>query len=314
VLGIHFIHGYETNPVDLDRLQSQLNIPIETVDLSSVFEAGVVHYFIESYLKGCTPNPCMVCNKKIKFGALLSIAVEKGADYLATGHYAGIRIEKNADQVSSYLVKGKDPKKDQSYFLSFLSSDQLNRVIFPLDGLTKTDVKAIAAENQLTALSGKESQDICFISNQTVKDFIISNTRMTPRYGDIVDLNGNIIGSHSGLLQFTLGQRRGINCPASEPYYVKHIDMNNNRLVVCFKKDIMEKTLSCDPVFWNYSLVDQCRVNTKIRYNHRESAGWLSFNDTRVDLVFDSPQFAVTPGQGAVFYQNDRVLGAGIIQ
>lgn len=314
VFGIHFITGYETVPVDLDRLKSQLDIDIEIIDLRSAFETKVVSYFIDAYLNGRTPNPCMICNKEIKFGDLLLIAMQKGADFLATGHYAGIQNEIVSGHSLNYLIKGKDPVKEQSYFLSFLTSNQLEKVIFPLSELTKPQVRSIARENNLFALSGNESQDICFISNKNIRDFIVSKTQIQPERGNIIDLQGKILGRHTGLMQFTVGQRRGLNCPASEPYYVKNINISNNELTVCFKKDIMEKSLSIDNIHWNYQSMETCEVNTKIRYNHKESPSWLHFNGKTATLIFDSPQFAITPGQGAVFYQKDRVLGAGIIQ
>ncbi len=323
VFGIHFITGYEKKPTDIKVLEHQLGFPISVVDLSESFEKKVVQYFIQTYLKGETPNPCIVCNKKIKFGELLDQAKKMGADYLATGHYATIINEiscpgKSLDRC--YLEKGKDPLKDQSYFLSFLNSDQLKNIIFPLAGMAKTMVKQIAKDNHIAPAHPSESQDICFIHDNTFSKFILEKQDLTPEPGNILDLSGNVVGRHTGLHQFTIGQRRGINCPAEEPYYVKKIDVKNNCLYVCFKKDLSSEKCKVRDINWNYSFQKTIsEITCKIRYSHKGAQSLLTLNGSAGSgltgtIDFKTPQNAVTPGQAAVFYKDTRVLGAGIIQ
>ena len=203
-----------------------------------------------------------------------------------------------------------------------LSEKQLKKIIFPLSDMTKNNVKRFAASNNLNALSKKESQDICFIHDNDFAQFIQKRQNITPKPGDIKEIDNKIVGQHQGLHKFTIGQRRGINCPAKEPYYVQSIDMKNNILKVCFKKDLLKRTLSYSDIAWNGSnnlqLSDEKtvikNVMTKIRYSHKGALSTLSLNKTSGELVFDEPQNAITPGQAAVFYKGSRVLGAGIIQ
>lgn len=319
VFGIHFSNGYETSPTDIKALEEQLGFPVYPVDLSQQFEKKVVQYLINTYLKGETPNPCLICNRDIKFGEFLNQAGTMGAEYLATGHYARVINEISAPdrfEGHAFLEKGDDPLKDQSYFLSLLSQEQLNKILFPLSGMTKTEVKAVAKKNGLTPLQSNESQDICFIHDDSLAAFIARKHPVLPKPGDIVDINGTLVGRHSGLHQFTIGQRRGINCPAAEPYYVKKIDMTHNRLVVCFKKDLSFPDMLVGQLVWNKRPDNPISgIETKIRYNHTGVSSTLTLNNDDTCFVkFDTPQMAVTPGQGAVFYKDNRVLGAGIIQ
>ena len=318
VFGIHFTTGYEKDRADLIYLEKQLGFPVTCIDLSHIFEEKVVQYFIQTYLEGKTPNPCIICNKEIKFGELLKIAQNMGADFLATGHYATIvnPISFPEKKISyCYLEKGVDPLKDQSYFLSLLSSDQLEKIIFPLAGMIKNDVERLAVSKHLAPAHPKESQDICFIHDNNFPGFILKKQGLAPSPGNIVDMNKKIIGSHNGLHKFTIGQRRGINCPAGEPYYVKKIDMKNNILEVCFKRDLSEKKAEIDQINWNSpkqkNITD---IITKIRYSHKGALSTLSIKESCGQIVFEEPQNAITPGQAAVFYKNARVLGAGIIQ
>jgi tRNA-specific 2-thiouridylase len=323
VFGIHFTTGYEKEPTPAKALEKQLGFPVYTLDLSQVFEKQVVEYFMTTYLGGKTPNPCLICNQQIKFGVLLKKAMEMGADALATGHYATVVNPlsfPNRNISNSWLEKGADHLKDQSYFLSLLSSDQLEKVLLPLAGYTKPRVKAVAKNNNLVPTAPRESQDICFIQNTGFSQFIIEKTGISPQPGNIKDLDGKIVGTHKGLHAFTIGQRRGINCPSSEPYYVRHLDLATNTLVVCFKKDLAAATLQVENIIWNYSESKEIlTMTTKIRYSHKGASSRLIRNHETGQkgsgkIIFDSPQFAVTPGQAAVFYDDNRVLGAGIIQ
>lgn len=335
VFGLHFITGYEKSALDIGFLEKQLGFPVYQVDLSDQFDKKVVHYFTTSYLKGRTPNPCAVCNKEIKFGQLLQHARKKGAELLATGHYAGIS-GRSSEQCC--LIKGKDPLKDQSYFLGMLSQEQLNQIFFPLADWTKEKVREFAADHHLTPIHKKESQDICFIHENNFKTFILNTSGYSPVPGDIVDMNNQVIGRHTGLHQYTIGQRRGINCPAGEPYYVCRINMKQNQLHVCFKEHLFKPSFNISQIVWNRpadlktsdpEIVIQ-DVAAKIRYGHKGERAALTLllpqqtsqdgtsdilkNCIHGHVVFSTPQKAVTPGQTAVFYQDEKVLGAGVIQ
>ncbi|NOX34606.1 MAG: tRNA 2-thiouridine(34) synthase MnmA [Deltaproteobacteria bacterium] len=318
VFGLHFTTGYEKDPTDVAMLEKQLGFPVTCIDLSKNFEKKVIRYFINTYLEGKTPNPCIICNKEIKFGELLKHAQNMGADFLATGHYATIvnPVFSPDKKISHcYLEKGIDPLKDQSYFLSLLSCNQLGKIIFPLAGMVKKDVKKFARSKQIAPVHPSESQDICFIHDKNFSSFILKKQGAVPEPGNIVDLTGKTVGHHKGLHKFTIGQRRGIDCPAGQPYYVKRIDIKNNTLEVCFKKDLAKKKFTIDQINWNFSNQKTFRdIITKIRYSHKGAASTLTFKWPLGEVVFDEPQDAITPGQAAVFYKNDRVLGAGIIQ
>ncbi|MCK5096755.1 MAG: tRNA 2-thiouridine(34) synthase MnmA [Desulfobacteraceae bacterium] len=312
VFGIHFSTGYEDKNLDLSSIGEQIGIEIKHVDLSSLFEDKIVNYFINTYLSGKTPNPCIRCNKIVKFGALLEAAISFGADALATGHYAKIRRKKN----SYTLVKGSDNLKEQSYFLSLLSDNELKNILFPLGDLTKETIKKIARDANLTPVEKKESQDICFLKNESIAEFIQSKVKIKPSPGNIITTDGKVIGTHKGLYNFTIGQRRGINCPASEPYYVKKIEAEKNNLIVCFKNELLIKRFSVTSLCWiKKDLEFPLKVSTKIRYNHKQSLSTLieQDNNSFIDVLFDQEQFAVTPGQTAVFYENNEIIGSGII-
>lgn len=318
VFGLHFTTGYEKEPLDILVLEKQLGFPVTSIDLSENFEKKIIQYFVETYLEGKTPNPCVICNKEIKFGDLLKHAQNMGADFLATGHYATIINpisfpDKNISHC--YLAKGSDPLKDQSYFLSFLSEEQLGKIIFPLAGMTKKDVKQFAGSKNLMPIHHSESQDICFIHDNNFSRFILQKQNISPQSGNIVDQKGKVVGRHNGLYKYTIGQRRGIDCPAKEPYYVKQIDVKNNILMVCFRKDIYRKTFKISQINWNFSdhkIIHD--IMTKIRYSHKGALSTLTLTESCGKVVFNEPQNAITPGQVAVFYNNARVLGAGIIQ
>jgi tRNA-specific 2-thiouridylase len=313
LIGVHFTTGYETRDQDLSALSALLGIPVHRVDLSADFRRLVVDYLTGSYLRGLTPNPCLVCNREIKFGVLLQAAIGLGASQLATGHYA--RIRKGPDG-APILVKGADPLKDQSYFLAMLTREQLLGSVFPLGDLTKEEVRGIARRAGLTPLQDKESQDICFIQGTTLAGFIEQATGIVPGPGPIVTVEGREIGRHQGLHRFTIGQRRGINCPGPEPYHVLALDTAANTLVVGTRSQIYRSEVRVTGLhLFDGPLAQPVRVVTRIRYAHPGSEALLCPGESGSALIrFESPQPAVTPGQFAVFYQGDRVLGAGVIQ
>ena len=323
VIGIHFLTGYdpelsgppsEKNAVDLKvaQLGKLLGIPVHIIDLSSEFRVNVIDYFKASYLSGQTPNPCLVCNPLIKFGTLLDYALKLGASRLATGHYA--RIEKDTEN-KPHLLKGFDPNKDQSYFLAFLTRYQLDHIIFPLGKLTKAEVKALAKENGLSPVTSGESQDICFIRNKTYTDFLLEQPDFKQNPGEIIDSKGRNIGTHTGLFQFTTGQRRGINCPASKPYYVLRLDIKKNRLIVGEREELLSSECKVKNVNWiSGQQRFPIKAYTKVRYRHKAVLSELHLTGKNNLLVrFNDPEPAITPGQGAVFYNGNEVLGGGWI-
>jgi tRNA-specific 2-thiouridylase len=323
VIGIHFITGFETPAISvqdppankLDKIREigeQLEIPVEIVDIRAEFQEKIVDYFTRTYQRGQTPNPCMRCNPEIKFGTILEHAFRIGAHKLATGHYAGIKEDQNG---RFHLLKGLDPKKDQSYFLARLTQQQLARACFPLGESKKEDVKRMAAQKGLHPVTRGESQDVCFIKHGAYGDFLCRQTGLKTEPGLIEDTAGKVIGTHKGLHLFTIGQRRGINCPAAEPYYVVRLDTESNRLVVGSKNDLL--TTGCRVTDINWIVTEPTgplEVSTRVRYRSKEVSSTVFLQDGRTAVVkFITPQAAVTPGQAAVFYRGDEILGGGWI-
>lgn len=317
VFGIHFTTGYEKNLPDVSALASIFGFPVHTIDLSREFETKVVDYFVSTYMAGKTPNPCLVCNMHIKFKKLFDHAKALGAELMATGHYATVINRYTPDKEESdqaWLERGTDLNKDQSYFLSMLSPQILNKLVFPLAGFTKHQVREFAGQHSLVPVVPNESQDICFLPDQNHWAFINAKTKIVPKPGPVLDSQDKTVGSHQGLHKFTVGQRRGINIPGPAPYYVKKIDMNTNTLHVCFKSDLGLKRMAVEQIVWNYPEKENIEnITVQIRYRHKAVPAKLNWDDTRCIVTFDTPQNAVTPGQAAVFYQANRVLGAGLI-
>jgi len=322
VVGLHFRTGFEsvgapetdTSPrrADIEHIGRQLAVPIEVLDISHLFRESVVAYFTSAYQAGRTPNPCLYCNPTIKFGHILDHVRQKGAEGLATGHYA--RLATGSDG-RRRLYRGIDTRKDQSYFLARLTQAQLKRARFPLGDLTKEAVRQIARQNRLVPAARGESQDICFIKNAPYHEFLRQQEGFTPRKGPIVDTRGRRLGYHQGLHQFTVGQRRGINCPAAEPYYVIGIDHRENRLVVGHRSELAREACTVEDINWIQPPQRfPAEVATQIRYRHRSAPSRLTASAPgSVRVTFDQPQEAITPGQGAVFYREDEVLGGGWI-
>ena len=269
-------------------------------------------YFIEGYSQGITPNPCIECNRLLRWDYLYRKARSLGATHLATGHYA--RVIKD-NQGNYHLLKGCDAFKDQSYFLARLTQKQLSTAIFPLGNMTKKDVKILAAEKGFFPVTQHESQDVCFIKGGTYAEFLARESGFKSEPGLIQDSEGNTLGRHNGLHRFTIGQRRGINCPASEPYYVLRIDKKRNRLIVGFKKDINLSTCRVNNLNWINPIPPlPLPVDTRVRYRHQAAPSIIARRSGNAVIVkFDRPQSAITPGQGAVFYRGEEVLGTGWI-
>ena len=317
VVGIHFVTGYESpdNPAPQQlalQLSSRLGIDVYLMDAIQPFQETVVNYFVRTYLSGLTPNPCMLCNPLIKFGTVLDYARSLGASFLATGHYA--RITSDPDG-TLHLLKGIDPIKDQSYFLSRMMQTQLNHASFPLGGMTKSRVIQLAQDLEVEPVHHSESQDICFIKGQSYGEFLANQEGFESPPGPIVTVAGKIIGEHPGLHLFTIGQRRGINCPAAQPYYVVRLDRKANTLVVGFKSDLPASSCGVSDINWIAGPPEfPARVCARVRYRSQAVCSTLFPTTDGVTVVFDVPQPSVTPGQGAVFYrEDDEVIGGGWI-
>ncbi|MBU1056208.1 MAG: tRNA 2-thiouridine(34) synthase MnmA [Proteobacteria bacterium] len=324
VTGIHFTTGYEysdnsdtskniTYHRKIEDLGKQIGIKIEFIDCSKEFKKNVINYFTQTYKAGKTPNPCLVCNPLIKFKTVLKFAQKLGCTSLATGHYAGKILGKDG---LFHLLKGKDTRKDQSYFLSFLSQEQLSCALFPLYEFTKKEVIRLSEEKGLHPVVQKESQDICFIKDNDYGSFLVKETGFEPQCGIIVDSSGKTIGSHKGIHLFTIGQRRGINCPAPNPYYVLGIDTDSNRVVVGSKNDLLKTHCKIANINWiAKSFSSSVKVHTRIRYRNKAVPSTLFPEaDNCATIEFETSQSAVTPGQGAVFYIGDEVIGGGFIE
>jgi tRNA-uridine 2-sulfurtransferase len=334
LIGIHFLTGFETvstkdssaqstaDVTDAIEIQArrllapmaaQLDIPLHIIDLRDDFKRLVVDYFVHAYREGRTPNPCLKCNPSIKFGVLYSEAKRLGATHMATGHYA--RLKPAADG-RVRLLRGVDPEKDQSYFLARLRQDQLQTSVFPLGKHTKNQIRQMAQDRGFQPPVRQESQDICFINAGTYGKFLEQQIGITAKPGPIVDLDGNPLGTHNGLHLFTIGQRRGINCPSSEPYYVLRLDTAENRLVVGRKTDLSTETFTVESINWIIPKPESpISIGVRIRYRHQAVPATLTPTGSAEAVIrLDSAQSAVTPGQGAVFYDEDEVLGGGWIQ
>lgn len=288
------------------KIAQEMGIPHRVMDFSDVFSQKVVSPFCLEYAMGRTPNPCIICNEYIKFGLLLDRALQERADYLATGHYA--RIEHTAEGYR--LLKGVDSTKDQSYFLYTLGQIELRRVLFPMGVWHKTDVKKRMEELGLFNLVRKESQDICFIPDNDYRAFVAAHVALKP--GDIVDTEGRVIGKHSGLARYTVGQRAGI---AGKRLYVLQLDAGRNRLVAGTEDQLFRTSLTAYNLSWvsGEAPKEPVSVTAKVRYKAPEVPAVVRVKDGIAEVQFHQPQKAIAPGQSVVFYQGDRVLGGGII-
>jgi tRNA-specific 2-thiouridylase len=286
-----------------------LDIPYHQVDLQKEFELCVVDYFCREYQQGRTPNPCVACNRHIKFGLLLDKALSLGADYLATGHYA--RVEHSRD--GHRLLKAADTGGDQSYFLYTLTQEKLGHVLFPLGGHSKDEVKQMAKQAVLPT-AARSSQDICFISQKNYATFLSQRFSSTP--GDVVDNRGKRLGQHQGIAFYTIGQRHGLGLASDKPLYVIKIEPESNRIVLGQEKELYSRKLAAQKLNWisGKAPSEPITVKAKIRYKSKEVEAVLFFRNETVDVHFAQPQKAVTPGQAIVFYNMDEVLGGGIIE
>ena len=312
-----------------------LGFPHYVVDEADQFEELVINYFSSEYQAGRTPNPCVMCNEKLKFGSLWQKADALGCDYIATGHYAIIEHAAASDSEScsragrdysgrAILRKGIDPRKDQSYFLFSLRQEQLQRALTPLGRMAKSEIRAMARKLGLKVADKADSQEICFVPGQDYKAFLRSHLGENQFHsGGIYDLEGNFIAAHEGIEMFTIGQRKGLPGGSAQPRYVVDLDPETNRVIVGSAEDLLVEEFEVDRVNWSPSqtgvstrgaCLPQIDATVKIRYNHPGTRATVTpLENQRARVRLDEPQKAVTPGQAAVFYDGDVVLGGGWI-
>ena len=293
----------------------QLGFPHYTMDFTDRFNEVVISNFIEEYLKGHTPNPCVLCNKAIKWGALLEKAIELGADYIATGHYA--KVLKFDERY--YISKSKDLTKDQSYALWQLSQSSLKQTIFPLGDHKKTEIREIAKKLGLKSADIPDSQEICFVPNDDYRQLIqirMPELKHAIEGGDII-YHDKKIGKHKGYINYTIGQRRGLELSLGKPVYVSRIDAENNVIYVDDEAGIMHTEFTCSSINEQKSLINENPVNAVVKVRYKDPVSEAVLYRTGADEVtvkFSNPKKAITPGQSAVFYDGDDVIGGGIIQ
>jgi tRNA-specific 2-thiouridylase len=294
---------------DAENVCRMLDVPFHFIDLEQEFKQHVIDYFCKEYAYGQTPNPCVACNRHIKFGCLLDRALSLNVDYLATGHYA--RIEHHDNHY--HLLKGIDAGKDQSYVLYTLGQDKISRLLFPLGGYTRRQVREMASQKGLPSAGKPSSQDVCFISAD-YGTFLSRYVATTP--GDIVDIRGTVLGQHRGTVFYTVGQRHGLGLVATEPIYVTGIDADKHQLIVGPEEKLYRSRLTATDVSWvsGKPLSKPTLVTVKIRYRAPDAVATLYPSTGRVEIKFRHPQLAITPGQAVVFYKEDEVLGGGTIE
>jgi tRNA-specific 2-thiouridylase len=292
---------------------AQIGIPFYAIDAQNVFYNQVVQYFIDGYTQGITPNPCLRCNRHVRWEFLLNHALAFGSQFMATGHYA--RLKQNTNRIQ--LLKAVDRNKDQSYVLHVLNQEQLAKAIFPLGEFSKTEVRQLAKKYDLPVAERPESQDLCFLGDGDYRKFLERNSTLVQNPGSILNTRGEILGTHNGLAMYTIGQRRGLGISSQFPLYVLEKDQARNALVVGSKDELGKNKLWVSSVNW-VSIeppAQTIHANVKIRYKSREESAIIKpMDDETVEVKFDQAVKSITPGQAAVFYQDEICLGGGIIE
>ena len=310
VTGVTMSFGSRTRKAvkDAREVSRKLRIQHHVMNFSKFLEKEVIDNFVSGYLNSKTPNPCVECNKNLKFDILLKKALSLGFDFLATGHYARIEKGKNG----FFLKKARDKEKDQSYFLYSIEKNALKHILFPLGELAKKEVRNIAKRAKLSVFDKPQSQDICFIPGRDFRAFLSRRINSTDR-GSVLDLNGNVLGEHKGAFFYTIGQREGLGIGYRHPLYVVSKDTRKNEVIVGEKKDLKSKSLIAAGL---NILVDRLpgRVFAQIRYNQKEAACSVCTDGEKMKVIFKNSQEAVTPGQSVVFYKGNTVLGGGVIE
>src|SRR5438874_3895601 len=305
---------------DARRVAEELGFPFYVLNLEKEFERDVVQPFVNSYLNGETPIPCVACNSRLKFASLDRLAAGLGCEKVATGHYARVEFDKATNRYR--LLRGLDPQKDQSYFLWELTQDQLSRAMFPLGELSKSDARQAARDNQLAVAEKNESQEICFGPDGDYSGFIDrylaaeQQTDRLPGEGEIVTAFGQVLGTHSGIHRYTVGQRRGIGIATPRPLYVLNVDASNNRVVVGYDNELSSDEFTAAGINWITfdNPAAPVRVEVRVRYRHTAAPATITpLPNNRAKVKFDEPQRAIAPGQATVFYRGDEVVGGGWI-
>ena len=301
----------DKNILDARRVCEHLGINHFVADFREIFRNKVENYFVEEYLRGRTPNPCVCCNREIKFGALFDFAKDLGADYMATGHYARIVFEDGRFK----LKKAVDVKKDQSYVLYNLTAEKLAKIILPLGEFSKVETRRLAEELKLPVADKPDSQEICFVPDDDYKSFITNRapSAQALQAGEIVDANGKILGHHNGVANYTIGQRKGMGIAAPQPLYVTRLDVANKKVIVDTNDKLFTKTLTATEPHWIYKPTLPATLQAKIRYGSKFAACKVTEEENFLQAEFFEPQRAVTPGQSIVFYDDDEVLGGAVI-
>ena len=319
VTGLHFLlpasaAAREARALSVQRVGEHLSIPVRLLDLESAFFRAVVRPFVDAYLSGLTPNPCVVCNERIKFETLLRYCEEHGISHMATGHYAIAKIGRNG---AGELWRGVDPGKEQSYFLHRLTRRHLARTLLPLGGMTKKEARGLALEMNLPTSSAPESQEICFLPAKDYRLFLEQEKGLQgAQRGDVLTMEGVKVGEHEGTYRYTIGQRHGLGIASSRPYYVAGIKPRSRRIVVGRKEDLFSCRVPAEGFKWldEAPKYDGKRLHAQIRYRHRAAPGTLEvLSSEEVRFEFEAPQWAITPGQALVCYEGDRVIGGGWI-
>lgn len=305
---------------DARRVAEDLGIPFYVLNLENDFETAVVQPFITSYLNGETPIPCVACNSRLKFASLARLAESLGCDKVATGHYARVRFNEETKRYN--LLRGRNLAKDQSYFLWELTQEQLACAMFPLGEMSKSEVRGVARERSLSVAEKAESQEICFVPDGNYAGFIDrylaaeNRTEETPAKGEIVNAQGEVLGEHSGIHRYTVGQRRGLQIAHPRPLYVLSVNAENNRVVVGESEELLTTDFTAAGVNWIAweNPETDVRAEVRVRYRHEPAQATISpLPNNRVRVRFDEPQRAISPGQATVFYLGDEVVGGGWI-
>ena len=305
----------ENNSDDARKVAERLGMDFYVLDLQNEFRSCVIDQFVAAYARGVTPNPCIDCNKNLKFGKLLQKADELGCDHIVTGHYA--RVERAPDTGKYILRKGLDASKDQSYVLYTLTQEQLARVLLPLGQLTKAQVRELAEAGGFDNANRPESQDICFVPEGDYASVIERYAGREFPEGDYVDLDGNVIGTHKGIIHYTIGQTRGLGQAFGEKRYVCRIDAEKNQVVLGHNEDVFSSYAKATAFNWIAGQPPEGEIRCRVRVRYKQKEQWATVKPTGIDsveIVFDEPQRAITPGQAAVLYDEDIVLGGGTLE
>lgn len=299
---------------DARAVCNKLDIPYYVFNFTDSFDEQVIRRFIDAYENGATPNPCIDCNRYIKFDRLMHRMKELEMDFVVTGHYA--RIEYNESTGRYELKKAVDSSKDQSYVLYSLTQEQLAHTLFPLGGMTKAEIRKIAEENNFINAHKHDSQDICFVPDGKYAEFIESYTGKSYPKGDFVDLQGKVLGEHKGIIRYTIGQRKGLGLALPAPMYVCQKDLANNKVVLCSNDELFSKELYANNInlITCNAIEKPMKVNARVRYNQKEQpATVVQVDEDKLHIVFDEPQRAISKGQAVVLYDGDTVVGGGTI-